>query len=76
MDNRIKDPQIFISVDCDKVLSNVKDSSEFKRVVMANKDLFLLAVLFGCLKGSEIGKKQLTNCIGSAEIGQIAFPVK
>lgn len=58
MANRIKDPQAYISVDCDKVLTNVKNCSEFKKITMANKDLFMLAVLFGCLKG-KMGKEPL-----------------
>jgi len=41
----IKDPQIFVSKKTRQVFDEMKKRSEFKQ--MENKDLFLLAVLFG-----------------------------
>ncbi len=45
----IKDPQIFVSQELRKVFDDMKKYGEFK--TLENKDLFMLAVLFGYLNG-------------------------
>jgi hypothetical protein len=58
MSEQIKDPQIYVSEDCKSLFKNMAKRPEFK--FLENKDLFMLAVLFGYLKGG-VGKKTLAR---------------
>lgn len=48
---RIKDPQIFISVEAKKIYDNLRELDEFKG--LENKDLFITAVIFGYKHGKK-----------------------
>ncbi len=58
---RIKDPQLFISVEAKKIFDNLRELDEFK--TLDNKDLFMLAVVFGYKtgKGRELKSKDKTE---------------
>jgi len=55
-DNTLKDPQIFISQEARSLFDNLKRIEEFK--CLENKDLFMLALLFGINKDKIPIKKQ------------------
>lgn len=48
---RIKDPQLFISVEAKKIFDNLRELDEFKG--LDNKDLFMMAVVFGYKSGKK-----------------------
>lgn len=52
----VKDPQIFISKDARKLFDSLQEYNEFKG--LENKDMFMLALMFGYSQGKR-GRKEL-----------------
>ena len=59
--DNIKDPQIYISNEADKLFDNIKHYKEFRQ--LDNKDFFMLALMFGYLnkKRSPLKKQNRTK---------------
>lgn len=58
---KIKDPQLFISIEAKKIYDNLRELAEFKS--LDNKDLFIMALVFGYKSGKkrELKSKEKTE---------------